>query len=65
MRKRENNTFKIIYVIIFLILFVGFFSTIFALLNTTNSNIIRNVKINNIEVSNFTKQEKRAMIQYT
>ena len=57
MRKRENNTFKIIYVIIFLILFVGFFSTIFALLNTTNSNIIRNVKINNIEVANLTKQE--------
>ena len=35
----------------------GFFSTIFALINSTNSNIISNVKINNIDVSGLSKHE--------
>ena len=44
-------------------LFCGFFSTIFALFYSTNSNIISNVKINNIKVSGLSRTETEAKFQ--
>ncbi len=41
----------------------GIFSTIFALINATNSNIINNVTINNIDVSGLTKEEAEEKLQ--
>lgn len=58
-----RNMKKLIYGILILLLFVGIFSTIFALINSTNSNIIKNVKISNIDVSGLTKQEAEDKMQ--
>lgn len=44
-------------------LFYGFFSTIFALVYSTNSNIINNIKINNIKVSGLSRSETEAKFQ--
>ncbi len=42
---------------------LGIFSTIFALINATNSNIISNIKINNIDVAGLTKIEAEEKMQ--
>ena len=47
---------KVLTVVIFLVV-ICFFSIIFAVANTTNTNIINGVYINNIDVSNMSKQE--------
>ncbi|MDE5830645.1 MAG: VanW family protein [Clostridia bacterium] len=41
----------------------GFFSTIFALIYSTNSNIINNIKINNIKVSGLSRSEAEAKFE--
>ena len=56
-RRQKNNNIKLIYLCVGIVLFIGFFSTIFALLNVTNSKIISGVKINNIDVSGHEKLE--------
>ena len=56
-RKRAKNESHLIYIILAIILLLGFFSTFFSLINSTNSNIISGIKINNITVSGLTKVE--------
>lgn len=56
-RKRKNRKIILIYVLLVIFFVLGLFSTIFALINSTNSNIINNVRINNINVSGLTKYE--------
>ncbi len=63
MRKRHNSQSKLIYIICILVLVIGIFSTIFALAYSTNSNIISNVKINNINVSGLSKNEAEEKLQ--
>lgn len=58
--KQNKKTRKgLIIILTFLIisLFLIIFSTIFALLNNNNNNIIHGVYINNIDVSNLSKEE--------
>lgn len=63
MRRRERRSNTLIYVILVLILILGIFSTIFALMNATTSKIIGNVTINNIEVSGLSKDEAEDKFQ--
>ena len=56
--KKSYIKFIIIPCIIFFILFFVFlFSTIFALINSANPNIINGIYIENIEISNLNKEE--------
>lgn len=57
MRKRRNISKFPIVAIIAILLIIGIFSTIFALFTAMNSNIIANIKINNIEVSGLNRNE--------
>ena len=57
MRRRKNRkAIPLIYLSIVIVVAL-LFSTIFALIYSTNSNIINNVKINNIKVSGLSKSE--------
>lgn len=57
MRRRKNRKMIPVFTILIILLILGVFSTIFALLTATNSNIITNVKINNLKVSGLTSAE--------
>lgn len=57
MRKRKNRKYMIVIYIAILFLICGFFSTIFALIYATNSNIIHHITINNIPVSGLSRVE--------
>lgn len=61
--RRRHRVNGIVYVLIALGIFVGIISTIFALINSTNSKIISNITINNIKVSGLTKQEAEDKLQ--
>ena len=63
MRKRHHSQNNKIYIISILILVILIFSTIFALIYSTNSNIINNIKINNIDVSGLSKSQAEEKIQ--
>ncbi len=63
MRKRRHSQKNKIYIICILILVILIFSTIFALIYSTNSNIINNIKINNIDVSGLSKSQAEEKIQ--
>ncbi len=55
---------KKIYILAFLviILLLLFFSVIFSLVNINNNKILRNISINNIDISNMTKEEAKLKI---
>lgn len=57
MRKRRNRKMVPVFTILIILLILGVLSTIFALFTAMNSNIIANVKINNIEVSGLDRSE--------
>jgi hypothetical protein len=57
MRRRKNRKLKVVFVLIAIVLIIGIFSTIFALLTATNSKIIANIKINNLPVSGLNISE--------
>jgi len=63
MRREQKKSGKFIYVIVALILILAVFSTIFALINATNSNIINRISINNIDVSGLSKNEAEEKLQ--
>lgn len=63
MRREQKKNGKFIYVIVGVLLILGVFSTIFALINATNSNIINGISINNIEVSGLSKSEAEEKLQ--
>jgi len=70
MRKRENKrkTKKInkkITIITVLIIFIIllFFSVIFSLINIGNEKIVNGVKVNNIDISNLTRDEAKEILQ--
>ena len=62
-RRQKNRKIRLIYTIVSIVLFLGLFSCIFALINATNSNIISNVKINNIDVSKLSKGEAEEKLE--
>ena len=60
--KKNNSGSKLIIILIIifsLILVLAVFSTIFALLNISNSNIISGTKINGIDVSGLSKEDAK------
>lgn len=57
MRRREKRKFAWIIKLLIVLFCLLMFSTIFALITSMNSNIISNVKINNIEVSGLNKMQ--------
>ncbi len=61
MKKEQSK--KVIYIVIILILCISVFSTIFALINSSNSKIISNVKISNVDISGKTQQEAEEKMQ--
>ena len=58
-KKKKNN--KII-IVVFLIIFLLFISTIFAILNMDNNKIINGTYLENINISNLTKDEATKLI---
>lgn len=70
-RKRNNNRVKkmnfsfitdmkhakIVFSIVLLLVIIGFFSVIFAVINIPNTTIIQGVYINDIDVSNMSKED--------
>lgn len=63
MRREQKKKGRFIYVIVAILLILGVFSTIFALINATNSNIINGISINNIDVSGLSKNEAEEKFQ--
>ncbi len=63
MREVEGKKSKLLFIPIILFFCIMFFSTIFALVYATNSNILKNIKINNIEVSGLTKSEAENLLK--
>ena len=55
--KNKKNTKKIVITLIIFIIVLLFVSTIFAIVNINNNNIIKGVYIQGIDVSNLTKEE--------
>ena len=63
MKRKSNKKIVLIYVAAIIIVIFGIFSTIFALLNSGNSNIINNIRINNIDVSGLNQVQAEEKIQ--
>ena len=63
MKRKNNKKIVLIYVVTVIIVVFGIFSTIFALINSANSNIINNIKINNIDVSGLNQVQAEEKIQ--
>lgn len=57
MRKRRNRKLIPLFTMLIILICIGVFSTIFALIVSMNSKIISNVTINNIKVSGLTRVE--------
>ena len=57
MRRREKRKFAWIIKLLIILFCLLMFSTIFALITSMNSNIISNVKINNIQVSGLDRMQ--------
>lgn len=58
----ENNKTVLIYILIISVCFI-IFSVIFAILNINNSNIVKGVKIEGIDVSGLSKEEAKLKIE--
>ena len=64
--KKSKRKYVIISVIIGILLIVGvFISTIFALINISNENIVKGVSISGIDVSGLSKEEAKTKIEST
>ena len=57
MRRRTNRKMVLTIRLLVVFLILGFFSIIFALIYSTNPNIVSNIKINNIKVSGLSRSE--------
>lgn len=57
MRRRRNRKMIPVITILIILLIIGIFSTIFALITAMSSKIIPNVRINNLKVSGLTDTE--------
>ena len=53
---------KFLLLIAFLVVIILFISTIFAIINMNNNNIIRGVYIENVDISNLSKQEVAELV---
>ena len=63
-KKKSNNGLLItLLLIIFILLFLIIGSTIFGLINMNSNKIVQGVKINNIDVSNMTKEQAIQIIE--
>ena len=61
-QNKKKNSIKIAICIILLIIGLLVFSTIFAIMNIVNSNVIKGVYIENIDLSNLTNNEVRNIV---
>ncbi len=55
----KRNIIIISTILIALVLIIGIFCTIFSIINMNNTKIIKGVAINNIDVSELTKEEAK------
>ena len=63
-KKKSKKKFVVLGIIIGILLIIGIFvSTIFALINISNENIINGVSINGIDVSGLSKEEAKTKIE--
>lgn len=61
-KERNKNPKKKIFIISILIIFLLFISTIFAIVNMNNTNIISGVKVEGIDISKMSKEEAENVI---
>ena len=61
--KRKNKTLQIALILGITLFIVLVFSTIFALINMNNSNIVSGVKIENINMSGLTQEEAKTKLE--
>ena len=52
-----------IYALLVFLLFLLLFSVIFSIINVSNNKIIKGISINNIDISNLTKDEAKSKIK--
>lgn len=52
-----------IYILLVFLLFLLLFSVIFSIINLNNSKILKGISINNIDISNMTKEEAKSKIK--
>ena len=63
-KKKSKKKFIILGIIIGVLLIIGLFvSTIFALINISNENIVNGVSINGVDVSGLSKEEAKTKIE--
>ena len=63
--KKNRKALKLLLILMFIILFAVIFSTIFSILNINNNKMMDGVIINNINISNLTKQEAINLLNNT
>lgn len=61
--KKKSKLGLILIIIVSVILLLGIFSTIFALINMGNDKLIKGIKIDQIDVSNMTKEEAKNKLE--
>ena len=61
-KEKNKNPKKKIFIISILIIFLLFISTIFAIVNMNNTNIISGVKVEGIDISKMSKEEAENVI---
>ena len=62
-KKEKSKTKLILIIAIILILFIALFSTIFAIVNIGSEKIIKGINIAQIDISNKTKEQAKAMLE--
>ena len=62
-QKNKKNNKSIILICLLIIFAILFFSVIFSLLNIGNNKIIKNVKIDTIDLSNLTQEEAKEKLE--
>lgn len=61
-KEKNKNPKKKIFIISILIIFLLFISTIFAITNMNNSNILSGIRIEGVDISNLSKEEAESLI---
>ena len=61
--KKKSKLGLILIVFVIILILIGIFSTIFAVINTTNNKILKGIKIDQIDVSKMTTEEAQKTLQ--
>ena len=64
-KKKKNKIILYCSIILFILIFLLLFSTVFALININNKNILNNICINGIDVSNLSIEDAKKKLSLT